>query len=135
MTKLTKQEVFKTIKLINNGDYENSLVEFFEDLDELIFNVTDEEKENIIKFITQQITSWNNFSYENLEYDNLLYKNIYIISGDETIIEIYHTSDNNNIKNITTLTLLPNYTNSNKDLSKSLNYSTFPKGETNAERN
>ena len=111
MGKLTKEEVFESIELIDNGDYENSLVEFFEDLDELILNVSDEEKENIIKFITQQITSWNNFSYENLEYDNLLYKNIYIISGDETIIEIYHTSDNNNIKNITTLTLLPNYTN------------------------
>ena len=78
MGKLTKEEVFESIELIDNDDYENSLVEFFEDLDELIFNVTDEEKENIIKFITQQITSWNNFSYENLEYDNLLYKNIVI---------------------------------------------------------
>lgn len=38
MTKLTKQEVLKTIKLIDNGDYENSLVEFFEDIDELILN-------------------------------------------------------------------------------------------------
>lgn len=40
MTKLTKQEVFETIELIDNGDYEDSLVEFFEDLDKLIFNVT-----------------------------------------------------------------------------------------------
>ena len=64
MGKLTKQEVFESIELIDNGDYENSLVEFFEDIDELILNVTQEEKENIIKFITQQITSWNNFSYE-----------------------------------------------------------------------
>ena len=111
MTKLTKQEVLKTIKLIDNGDYENSLVEFFEDIDELILNVTQEEKENIIKFITQQITSWNNFSYENLEYDNLLYKNIYIIFGDETIIEIYETNSDDNIRKITTLTLLPSYTN------------------------
>lgn len=78
MEKLTKEEVFESIELIDNGDYENSLVEFFEDIDELILNVTQEEKENIIKFITQQITSWNNFSYENLEYDNLLYKNIVI---------------------------------------------------------
>lgn len=45
MTKLTKEKVLKTIELIDNGDYENSLVEFFEDLDELIFNVTDEEKD------------------------------------------------------------------------------------------
>lgn len=111
MNKLTKQEVFKTIELIDNDDYENSLVEFFEDLDELIFNVTDEEKENIIKFITQQITSWNNFSFENFEYDNLLYKNIYIIFGDETIIEIYETNSNDNIRKIATLTLLPSYTN------------------------
>lgn len=31
MSKLTKQEVFKTIELIDNDDYENSLVEFFKD--------------------------------------------------------------------------------------------------------
>ena len=111
MGKLTKQEVFKIIKLINLGEYENSLLDFFEELDELILNVTQEEKENIIKFITQQITSWNNFSYENLEYDNLLYKNIYIIFGDETIIEIYETNSNDNIRKIATLTLLPSYTN------------------------
>lgn len=111
MSKLTKQEVFKTIKLINLGEYENSLLDFFEELDELILNVTDEEKDLIIKFVKNEISSWNNFSFENFEYDNLLYKNIYIIFGDETIIEIYHTVDNNNIKNITTLTLLPSYSN------------------------
>lgn len=72
MGKLTKQEVFESIELIDNGDYENSLVEFFEDIDELILNVTQEEKENIIKFITQQITSWNNFSYENNRYAILI---------------------------------------------------------------
>lgn len=71
MNKLTKQEVFKTIELIDNDDYENSLVEFFEDLDELILNVTDEEKNLIIKFVKNEITSWNNFSFENFEYDNL----------------------------------------------------------------
>jgi hypothetical protein len=111
MSKLTKQEVFKIIKLINLGEYENSLLDFFEELDELILNVTDEEKDLIIKFVKNEISSWNNFSFENFEYDNLLYKNIYISSGDETIIEIYHTVDNNNIKNITTLTLLPSYSN------------------------
>lgn len=111
MNKLTKQEVFKTIELIDLGEYEDSLLDFFEELNELILNVTDEEKDLIIKFITREISSWNNFSFENFEYDNLLYKNVYIISGDETIIKIYHTSDNNNIGNITTLTLLPNYSN------------------------
>ena len=44
MSKLTKQEVLKTIKLINLGEYENSLLDFFDELDELILNVTDEEK-------------------------------------------------------------------------------------------
>ena len=111
MTKLTKQEVLKTIKLIDLGEYENSLLDFFEELDELILSVTDEKKDLIIKFLEEQLSSWNNFSFENFEYDNLLYKNIYISSGDETIIEIYHTVDNNNIKNITTLTLLPSYSN------------------------
>lgn len=111
MGKLTKQEVFKIIKLINLGEYENSLLDFFEELDELILNVTDEEKNLIIKFVKNEITSWNNFSYENLEYDNLLYKNIYIIFGDETIIEIYETNSNDNIRKIATLTLLPSYTN------------------------
>lgn len=111
MTKLTRQEVFKIIKLIDLGYYENSLLDFFEELNKLILNVTDEEKDLITKFVKNEISSWNNFSFENFEYDNLLYKNIYIISGDETIIEIYHTVDNNNIKNITTLTLLPSYSN------------------------
>lgn len=113
MGKLTKQEVFESIELIHNGDYENSLVEFFEDIDELILNVTQEEKENIIKFITQQITSWNNFSYENLEYDNLLYKNI-VIYYDGQIdyqinINIYETISDNEIRKVTTLELLPDY--------------------------
>lgn len=111
MTKLTKQEVFKTIKLIDLGEYEDSLLDFFKELDELILNVTDEEKDLIIKFVKNEISSWNNFSFENFEYDNLLYKNIYIISGDETIIEIYETNSDDNIKQITTLTLLPSYTN------------------------
>lgn len=111
MTKLTKQEVFKSIKLINLGEYENSLLDFFEELDELILNVTDEEKDLITKFVKNEISSWNNFSFENFEYNNLLYKNIYISSGDETIIEIYETNSDDNIKKITTLTLLPNYTN------------------------
>ena len=93
------------------GYYENSLLDFFEELNESILNVTEEEKDLITKFIKEEISSWNNTSYEYQEYDNLLYKNIYISSGDETIIEIYHTSDNNNIQNITTLTLLPNYSN------------------------
>lgn len=111
MTKLTKQEVLKTIKLIDLGEYEDSLLDFFEELNELILNVTDEEKDIIIKFITREISSWNNFSFENFEYDNLLYKNVYIISGDETIIEIYETNSDDNIRKITTLTLLPSYTN------------------------
>ena len=113
MNKLTKQEVFKTIELIDLGEYENSLLDFFEELDELILNVTDEEKENIIKFITQQITSWNNFSYENLEYDNLLYKNIIIYCDGQidyqTSINIYETISNNEIRKVATLTLLPDY--------------------------
>ena len=113
MTKLTKQEIFETIELIDLGDYENSLVEFFEDLDELILNVTQKEKENIIKFITQQITSWNNFSYENLEYDNLLYKNIVIYCDGQidyqTSINIYETISDNEIRKVATLELLPDY--------------------------
>lgn len=109
MSKLTKQEVLKTIKLINLGEYENSLLDFFEELNELILNVTDEEKDLITKFVKNEISSWNNFSFENFEYDNLLYKNIYSIFGDQTIIEIYHTNNDHNIKNITTLTLLPAY--------------------------
>lgn len=109
MSKLTKLEVFESIELIDNGDYENSLVEFFEDIDELILNVTDEEKDLIIKFVKNEISSWNNTSYEYEEYNNLLYKNIYILC-DETIIEIYETNSDDNIKKITTLTLLPSYT-------------------------
>ena len=113
MTKLSRQEVFKIIKLINLGEYENSLLDFFKELDELILNVTQEEKENIIKFITQQITSWNNFSYENLEYDNLLYKNI-VIYYDGQIdyqinINIYETISDNEIRKVATLELLPDY--------------------------
>lgn len=111
MTKLSRQEVFKIIKLINLGEYENSLLDFFEELDELNLNVTDEEKDFIIKFVKNETSSWNNFSFENFEYDNLLYKNIYIIFGDETIIEIYETNSDDNIRKITTLTLLPSYTN------------------------
>lgn len=109
MTKLTKQEVLKTIKLIDLGGYENSPLDFFEELDELILNVTDEEKNLIIKFVKNEISSWNNTSYEYEEYNNLLYKNIYILC-DETIIEIYETNSDDNIKKITTLTLLPSYT-------------------------
>lgn len=111
MTKLTKQEVFKTIKLINLGYYENSLLDFFEELNESILNVTEEEKDLITKFIKEEISSWNNFSFQNFEYDNLLYKNVYIISGDQTIIEIYETNSDDNIRKIATLTLLPSYTN------------------------
>ena len=111
MNKLTKQKIFKTIKLIDLGEYEDSLLDFFEELDELILNVTDEEKDLIIKFVKNEISSWNNFSFENFEYDNLLYKNIYIIFGDETIIKIYETNSDDNIRKITTLTLLPSYTN------------------------
>jgi len=65
------------------------------------------------KFITQQITSWNNFSYENLEYDNLLYKNI-VIYYDGQIdyqinINIYETISDNEIRKVATLELLPDY--------------------------
>lgn len=42
MTKLTKQEVLKTINDL--GEYENSLLDFFEELDELILSVTDKKK-------------------------------------------------------------------------------------------
>lgn len=110
MTKLSRQEVFKIIKLIDLGYYENSLLDFFEELNELILNITEEEKDLIIKFITREISSWNNTSYEYQEYNNFLYKNIYTLC-DETIIEIYETISDDNIRKITTLTLLPNYTN------------------------
>lgn len=113
MSKLTKQEVFKTIKLINLGEYENSLLDFFEELDELILNVTDEEKDLIIKFVKNEISSWNNFSYENLEYDNLLYKNIVIYCDGQidhqTSINIYETISDNEIRKVATLELLPDY--------------------------
>lgn len=111
MTKLTRQEVFKIIKLIDLGYYKNSLLDFFEELNESILNVTEEEKDLITKFIKEEISSWNNTSYEYQEYNNFLYKNIYISSGDETIIEIYETNSDDNIRKITTLTLLPSYTN------------------------
>lgn len=110
MTKLTKQKVFKTIKLINLGEYEDSLLDFFEELNELILNVSDKEKDLITKFVKEEISSWNNTSYEYQEYSNFLYKNIYTLC-DETIIEIYETNSDDNIKQITTLTLLPSYTN------------------------
>ena len=79
MTKLTKQEVLKTIKLIDLGEYEDSLLDFFEELNELILNVTDEEKDLITKFVKNEISSWNNTSYEYQEYGNFLYKNIYTL--------------------------------------------------------
>lgn len=110
MTKLSRQDVFKIIKLINLGYYENSLLDFFKELNELILNVTEEEKDIITTFVKNEIYSWNNTSYEYQEYDNFLYKNIYTLC-DETIIEIYETSPDDNIKQITTLTLLPSYTN------------------------
>lgn len=110
MTKLSRQDVFKIIKLINLGYYENSLLDFFEELNELILNVTEEEKDIITKFVKNEISSWNNTSYEYQEYHNFLYKNIYTLC-DETIIEIYETNSDDNIKQITTLTLLPSYTN------------------------
>lgn len=56
MKKLTKEEVFETIDLIDYGDYENSLLDFFEELNDLTLNVTQEEKETIIKFIKQEIS-------------------------------------------------------------------------------
>ena len=40
MTKLTKQEVFEPINLINYGDYENSLLDFLEELNELTLNIS-----------------------------------------------------------------------------------------------
>lgn len=102
--------MFETMELIDYGDYENSLLDFFEELNKLIISVSDEEKQKIIEFLDEQLSSWNNFSFENFEYDNFLYKNIYTLC-DETIIEIYETNSDDNIKQITTLTLLPSYTN------------------------
>ena len=105
MTKLSRQEVFETIELIDLGDYENSLLDFFEELNELILNVTDEEKDLIIKFVKEEISSWNNTSLEYQEYDNFIYKNI-ITNSNETIIKIYESNSDDDIRKITTLTLL-----------------------------
>lgn len=108
MTKLTKQEVLKTIHLINNKDeeiLEKSAYDFFKDLNELILNVTNEENQTIIEFITLMLTSWNDLAYENQRYGNLFFKNI-IVNGNETVIEIYETDEYDNIKKLSTLTLL-----------------------------
>ena len=114
MGKLTKQEVFEsievieifqTINAINNGDYENSIQDFFEELDKRTLNVSQEEKEIIITFIKKEVSSWNNTSYEYQEYGNFLYRNI-ITNGNETIIKIYETNAEDEIRIITTLTLL-----------------------------
>lgn len=112
MSQLTKQELLKTINLINNKDkeiLEKSALDFvkdlIEDLNNLILNVTNEENQTIIEFITLILTSWNNLSYENQAYGNLLFKNI-IINDNKTVIIIYETDEYDNIKKITTLTLL-----------------------------
>lgn len=108
MTKLTKQEVLKTIHLINNKDeeiLEKSAYDFFKDLNELILNVTNEENQTIIEFITLMLTSLNDLAYENQRYGNLFFKNI-IVNGNETVIEIYETDEYDNIKKLSTLTLL-----------------------------
>lgn len=108
MTKLTKQEVLKTIKLVNNRDpkiLEKSAYDFFEGLNKLILNVTNEENQTIIEFITLMLTSWNDRAYEDQAYGTLFFKNI-IINGNKTIIKIYETDEYDNIKKITTLTLL-----------------------------
>lgn len=105
MTKLTKQEVFETIELIDYGDYENSVLDFFEELDKRTLNVSKEEKEIIITFIKKEVSSWNNTSYEYQEYGNFLYRNI-ITNDNETIIKIYETNADDDIRKITTLTLL-----------------------------
>lgn len=108
MTKLTKQEVLKTIKLVNNRDpkiLKKSAYDFFEGLNKLILNVTNEENQTIIEFITLMLTSWNDTAYEDQAYGTLFFKNI-IINGNKTIIKIYETDEYDNIKKITTLTLL-----------------------------
>lgn len=108
MNKLTKQEVLKTIKLVNNKDpeiLEKSAYDFFEGLNKLILNVTNEENQTIIEFITSMLTSWNDTAYENQAYGTLFFKNI-IVNGNETIIQIYETDEYDNIKKITTITLL-----------------------------
>ena len=108
MNKLTKQEVLKTIKLVNNRNpeiLEKSAYDFFEGLNKLILNVTTEENQTIIDFITLMLTSWNDTAYEDQAYGTLFFKNI-IINGNKTIIKIYETDEYDNIKKITTLTLL-----------------------------
>lgn len=108
MTKLTKQEILKTIELINNRDpeiLEKSAYDFFQGLNELTLNVTNEENQTIIEFITLMLTSWNDTAYEDQAYGTLFFKNI-IVNGNETVIEIYETDEYDNIKKITTLTLL-----------------------------
>lgn len=105
MEKLTKKKVLKTIHLIDYRDYENSLLDFFKELNDLTLNVTQEEKETIIKFIKQELSSWNNTSLEYQEYDNFIYKNI-ITNSNETIIKIYESNSDDDIRKITTLTLL-----------------------------
>lgn len=66
MKKLTKQEVFETINLIDYG---------------------------------------NNTSHEYNEYGNFIYKNI-ITNSNETVIKIYKADADDDIRKITTLTLL-----------------------------
>lgn len=51
------------------------------------------------------LTSWNDTAYEDQAYGTLFFKNI-IINGNKTIIKIYETDEYDNIKKITTLTLL-----------------------------
>ena len=108
MEKLTKEEILKTIHLVNNKDeeiLEKSAYDFFENLNNLTLNVTNEENQTIIEFITLMLTSWNDLAYENQRYGNLFFKNI-IVNNNKTIIEIYETDEYDNIKKITTLTLL-----------------------------
>lgn len=108
MTKLTKQEVFETIYLINNGDekiLDKSALDFFQELNELLLNVTDEEKETLIEFITSTVTNWNDLSFEYKEYGNFLYKNI-TTNNNKTVIKVYETDTDDSIQKITTLTLL-----------------------------
>ena len=51
------------------------------------------------------LTSWNDTAYEDQAYGTLFFKNI-SINGNKTVIEIYETDEYDNIKKITTLTLL-----------------------------
>ena len=112
MNKLTKQEVIKTIELVNSRDPEilqKYAKDFLENLNELIFNVTEEEKQTIIEFFRSIIINWNDISLENQEYGNLLYRNI-TTDNDKTIIEIYEPDIDDSIKKIITLTLLDEIT-------------------------